>query len=550
MALILSLSWLPNASAQCVPVLNGSDCGTVNTYGSTGSYCGPFTLPDCPPGMYCSYNGSNYRCLCAGSSCTLIPGNCIYSRGVDNCGNSCTEQGTVCTNNEYCSYNGNNYVCLCPVGTDCNTTPPNSAQSLISFTNKSLTADPVDIFSGEAYFSSTDFSFEGRGPKLTLSRRFRSFSTFSGMFGYGWRTDFDLNLSQDGHGNVSIYDGDGVAIYFMNNSGTYVASPGNYSTITKNADNTYTVTDKNGLITHYDLTGRLTSRTDRNGNALTFVYSPTQSGGTYIQDASGRKITLNFDLNGHIISAVDPAGKIFQYGYDTNGNLTSVTDPTGAVTNYIYDSILIHQIKQFTNANGHNTYYQYDEQGRCEMNWRDGNVNKTTLNYEANNTTVVTDSLGNSNTYVFNSTGLLLSHTDPLGKVTQQTWDSNMNRTSITDARNNTTTFLFNPQGNLLVITDPLNNKTTMTYTTDFNLLNSKIDALNNFTFYYFDTKGNLITITDSLMNVHSFVYDQYGEVITATDSRGNATHFTYDAFGHVIQKTDVLGNSTNFTYE
>ena len=48
------------------------------------------------------------------------------------------------------------------------------------------------------------------------------------------------------------------------------------------------------------------------------------------------------------------------------------------------------------------------------MNYRDNNVNKVTLNYQANNTTVVTDSLGNNNTYVFNSYGLLISHTDPL----------------------------------------------------------------------------------------------------------------------------------------
>ena len=301
---------------------------------------------------------------------------------------------------------------------------------LVSPNNMTFTPDPVNIFSGEAYFSSTDFSLGTRGPKLALFRKYRSFSTFVGMFGYGWRTDFDVNLTQDSSGDVIIYNGEGTGIYFTNYSGTYMASPGNYSTLVKNADNTYTLTDKNGIVTHYDITGRLTSHTDRNGNALTFVYNPAEPGGTYIQDASDRKIVLNFNSNGYISSATDPAGKTFQYGYDVNGNLVSVTDPTGAVTNYTYNSN--HQIIQFTNANGHNTYYQYNTQGQVTMNWRDNNVNKTTLNYEANNITVVTDSLGNNNTYVFNPNGLLISRTDPLGAVTQQTWDVFMNRLSIT----------------------------------------------------------------------------------------------------------------------
>ena len=227
--------------------------------------------------------------------------------------------------------------------------------------NTPMTKDPVDIFTGEAYFSSTDFSLSGQGPKLSLYRKYRSFSTNTGIFGYGWRTDFDINLTQDSNGDVTVFDADGIQIYFTNISGSYINSPGNFSTLTKNADSTYTLTDKYGTATHYDINGRLTSRTDRNGNTLSFVYNPAMSGGTYIQDSSGRKIVLNFDFNGHVISAVDPAGKTFQYGYDTSGDLVSITDPTGAVTNYTYNSS--HQIIQFTNANGHNTYYQYDPQG-------------------------------------------------------------------------------------------------------------------------------------------------------------------------------------------
>ena len=467
---------------------------------------------------------------------------CGSTYGWSWCGACVTAPPEPCSSGMYC-YGAKCYGC-----------PKNVPNCYLAQSNqrtdglKELTIDPIDIFSGEAYFSSKDISLGARGPNLVLLRKYSSFSTINGMFGYGWRTDFDINLTTDGSGDVTIYNGEGTAMYFMNNSGAYTATPGNFSTLVRNADNTYMLTDKNGIVTHYDINGRLSSRTDRNGNTLIFVYVPAMSGGTYIQDAAGRKIILNLDLNGHVISAVEPTGKTFQYGYDTNGNLTSVTDPTGAVTNYDYNSS--HQIFQFTNANGHKTYYQYDAQGRAYMNWRDGNVNKTTLNYEANNTTVVTDSLGNSNTYVFNSTGLLLSHTDPLGAVTQQTWDGYMNKISVTDARNNTTTFRYDAIGNLIYIVDPLSNFTSMSYTSNFNLISSKTDALWHVTNFAYDSNGNLLTITDATNHMHSFIYDQYGDMIRATDSRGNSTNFTYDAFSHVIQKIDAAGKSTNFTYE
>jgi len=412
----------------------------------------------------------------------------------------------------------------------------------------SCTSDPINIATGEDYFSSTDFSLNGRGPKLELFRRYRSYSTNSGMFGYGWRTDFDANLTTDSSGDVIIYDRDGTGSYFMNYSGTYAPSPGNYSTIAHNPDNTYTITNKNGVVTHYDINGRLSSRTDRNGNALTFVYNPSVSGGTYIQDASGRQIKLYFNSNNLVTSAVDPAGKTYQYGYDVNGNLASITDPTGAVTNYTYDPN--HKITQFTNSNGHNRYYQYDSQGRAYSTSQSNNVNRVTLDFQANNTTVVTDSLGNKDTYVFNNAGLLNSHTDPLGNVTQQTWDINMNLLSRTDALNNVTNYIYDGKGNLTQITDPQNNQTNMYYSTNFNLITSKSDALGNITNFTYDAAGNLTGIADAMGGNHTFAYDGYGNVITATDSLGNSTHFTYDAIGHVLRKTNALGNSTNYSYE
>jgi len=519
---------LTNLQQECYDLyINGMDYGAVSIRGlptvvvSGGGYVGGLPCPPSAPAALA--NEKQQLEQYASSNPEWIEGNTAPG---------CNTQGFI-SNNPSQLING-----------------PVISQDMVPTDKMTLTNDPINIATGEAYFSSKDFLIKSRGPKLSLFRKYRSFSTNIGMFGYGWRTDYDINLSQDTNGNVTVVDWEGTVSYFMNIQGAYIPSPFNTSTIIKNGDNTFTVTDKYGIVTHYDINGRLSSRTDRNGNTLTFVYNPSVPGGTYIQDASGRQIVLNIDSNGHVASAVDPVGKTFQYGYDTNGNLVSITAPTGAVTNYTYDSN--HKIIQFTNANGHNTYYQYDSQGQAISTYQDNNVNKVSLNYANDGTyrTTVTDSLGNKSYYVFNSYGLMTSYTDSTGAVTTQVWDNFMNLTSRLDARNNQTNFSYDGEGNLIKIIDPLNNSTTMTYTSNFNLISSRTDVLGNTTNYVYDINGNLTSITDALGNTHSFIHDQYGNLISATDSRGNTTNFIYDPFGHVIQKTDALGNNTNFTYE
>jgi len=131
-----------------------------------------------------------------------------------------------------------------PIGSPGSPIYGSTSASILATPDKyALTKDPVNIATGEAYFSSTDFSLSGQGPELRLFRKYRSFSTLSGMFGYGWRTDYDANLSVDSNGDVTIYDGEGTGIYFMNypgTYGTYMPSPGNYSTLVKNVDGTIT----------------------------------------------------------------------------------------------------------------------------------------------------------------------------------------------------------------------------------------------------------------------------------------------------------------------
>ena len=364
------------------------------------------------------------------------------------------------------------------------------------------------------------------------------------MFGYGWRTTFDVNLAEDGDGNIIIYDTSGTGSYFLlNGDGTYQRSYGNYSQITKNPDNTYTIMNKYGITIEYGAAGRITSVTDRNQNTLQFVFNPGVTGGTYIEDSTSRRITLTLDANNRIVSARDPAGRVIDYEYDTDGNLVTITDPKENNTYYIYDTE--HNITELTNVNGHKTFFGYDAQDRAIMNSQENDLNKETLDYQEDGITVVTDALNNQATYQFNGYGLEVSRTDAVAGTVTTAWDRYMNRTSVTDESGNTTTFNYDLKGNLTKVTDAQGNVTILKYTPDFNLISRSTDALGNITSYTYDEAGNLLIVTDALGNTQQMTYDDAGKVLTVIDALENVTSFQYDAHGYPAKTIDAQLNET-----
>ncbi|OGX10542.1 MAG: hypothetical protein A2Y05_01365 [Omnitrophica WOR_2 bacterium GWA2_53_43] len=413
---------------------------------------------------------------------------------------------------------------------------------LIALENMNLTPDPINAATGEMFVLAEDFAVKGRGPVLELSRTYRSQTEFSGLFGYGWRSAYDVNLTEDTNGNVIIFDKDGVGRYFEpDTGGGYTASPGNHDTLVKNPDGTFTVTDKHGTVANYNQDERMSTMADRNGNTLTFVFDP--AGDTYIEDAGGRRITLTIDSNGRVQSARDPAGHVVQYTYDGNGNLTTITDAAGNITRYLYDAN--HNITEMTNVNGHKTYFAYDSEDRAVMNWQDGDVNKVTLSFDSDTQTTVTDALGHATVYGLNGYGLATSVTDPLGNTTTTAWDDNLNRTATTDARGNTTSFEYDSKGNLIKMTDALGHETGFSYTQGFSLLDSVADALGNITNYAYDVKGNLLSLTDGLGHTTQMAYDTHGNMTSTTDALGHTGLFEYDVFGQLVKTTDPLSSAT-----
>lgn len=167
---------------------------------------------------------------------------------------------------------------------------------------------------------------------------------------------------------------------------------------------------------------------------------------------------------------------------------------------------------------------------------------------------------GNSNDYTewdytYNGFGQVLSATDPLGKTTTNTYDSNGNLLSTTTPSpdgvqaGSTTTFTYDSHGFPLTVTDPLNHTTTMTYTTA-GLVATVTDAQNNVTSYQYDARGNRTSVTDALSHTTTFAYDSRNRLTTITYPDQTTTTFAYDTRGRRTSVTDGNNKTTTYAYD
>ena len=208
--------------------------------------------------------------------------------------------------------------------------------------------------------------------------------------------------------------------------------------------------------------------------------------------------------------------------------------------------------------------------------------------------TSVTDPLGNTTSYTYDSRGNQLTETDPLGNVTRTTYQDITFGTSVlakitgqawlpfsvplstTDALGNTTTNAYDNRGRLLSTADASGMVTafaydfygnptslafggsTMTFEYDgAGNMTRQVDALGNATTYTYDANGNQVSQTTTVTTpagprtlVTTTQYDGNSRPVKVTDAEGHVTRTEYDALGNQMAAIDALGRRTEFRYD
>jgi RHS repeat-associated protein len=142
--------------------------------------------------------------------------------------------------------------------------------------------------------------------------------------------------------------------------------------------------------------------------------------------------------------------------------------------------------------------------------------------------------------------------TDPLYRITTNTYDTLNRLTNINDPANGNTVFTYDAKDRLATVKDPkISATTSYTYNGLGDLLTQVSPDTGTTTFTY-DNAGNVATQTDARSTQTTYTYDVLNRVTAASVTGANVT-YEYDntttggsyAKGHLTKVTDPSGNTT-----
>ena len=403
-----------------------------------------------------------------------------------------------------------------------------------------------------------------------------------------------------GDSGVLYAYGSGGSRFFQDaGGGSYTSPPEDFGTLVRNADQSFTYTAKDQVVSHFTSQGLLSSVVDTHGLSLSYFYdgegrltevdAPDGSqtffqynaGQTLIQEPGNR--TVELDLNGANLAAihdVDQAQSVRSFSYDSTDHLTedkwapldatfqydstsgrvtevdrglgtsySITTPADPTALGLVALVAAPRIASIVDGLGHSTQYTLDNRGRSlQIDQELGNTESFTRN-TAGDITEDVDPLGLVTSYDYSGDGDLLGITYADGSSVSYAYDPTFHvMTQQTDERGDVTNYTIDPtNGDVLAITNALGQTTTQVWSDG--LLQSVTDPLGHTTQYQYDSDRRLDLTIDALGGETAYSYDAAGNLATTTDALGRVTQTEYDGRNQLIQTIDAAGGVTQYQY-
>ncbi|MFE1960115.1 polymorphic toxin-type HINT domain-containing protein [Streptomyces sp. NPDC059479] len=283
---------------------------------------------------------------------------------------------------------------------------------------------------------------------------------------------------------------------------------------------------------------------------------------TEVTSENGDTVTLGYDDRGNVTSR-----KTCRAKDDCQTSYTTYPVPTGDF------DLRADQPSETRDGrssgptdNRYRTQYQYNDKGSLLLQTSPdgGTVRHTYTNgsepaVDGGNTATglpltTTDPLNKITRYRYYKSGDLAWLTEPSGMVTKFTYDAlgrKLTETSVSDAQpaGVTTTFSYDKLSRLVSVTDPAatnavaaaehqpktqhQQKTLTTYDADGNVVRTEVSDL----------------LGGDATRVMNFELDDRGRPEKVTDAEGGETSYTYDVFGNKTSMVDANGNQFEYTY-
>lgn len=479
------------------------------------------------------------------------------------------------------------------------------------------TKSPCFVGSGVFINDAQDLEITTTGFPIAITRHYMSTHTIDGESGYGWTSSLSTRLyyavylksapsTFSREADVRLPSG-AVYRFVENADGSYTPPDGRFDTLVRNNDSTWDLwLQQSRSHYHFSATGNLLTMVDDFGNTQTWTYASDRLQQVADTSGSGRYVNVTYGADGRISDVTDHTGRNVHYTYDSRGVMTAAGNPASQSTTYSYvNGKYVPLLSAVTDPWGRNvTTIAYDAQDRTHSYTDSGETFTYTYNYNGvATTTTKSDSSGNLWQFPFGSgglvsdsrppdgataehddyyaSGLIQTHTDPMGVKTYYTYNT----------RGNPVTVTFNYQGanavewRIVYDTnfpdqpvsikpyDPATNQIhphwqgskvdyfppgstapgamQAVYTLDSDGVTARLSD----TFTY-DAQGRLLTLTNANGSVWSYTYDSFGNLQTAQSPANNdagtspVTTLAHDALGRTTSITDPEGAVTTYAWD
>jgi RHS repeat-associated protein len=492
-----------------------------------------------------------------------------------------------------------NLGAMCPAATKAGGSSQSS--SATSRSGAGCLGDPVNPATQNNFQSEADYIGSGPMP-LGFIRYYNSLlwngSTapsatsigFWSTLGPNWRSSYDRYIAFDAaaeYATALAYRPDGKALAFVQQSnGKFVPEVDVADRVVQLTNGLGTITGwqftnaANDEVETYNASGQLMSLTSRSGLTQTVGYNSSGQL-TSVTDAFGRALSFAYDSSGRLSTLTDPAGGIYTYAYTSANDVASVTYPDATVRTYIYNEpantgnenqpyLLTGIIDENVNRFATFQYYQ-----ALVTAVNHSGVEQYSFTYLSQNQSTVTDPLGTSRTFLFqtlNGAARTTSVsktclTDCAGFAAATTYDTNGNIATRTDFNGNVSSYVYDLTRDLETSrTEAYGTAQARTITTTWDANWRQPDLIsepNRTTGFTYDSLGNVLTktvtdttVTPNVARTWTYTYDTYGRMLTAkgprTDVNSTTTYAYYTCTtgfqcGQVQTITDALGHITTF---
>lgn len=450
---------------------------------------------------------------------------------------------------------------------------------------------PLDVDPTTGHYSHrfVDLSIPTRGLPLNVGRNYVS-GREQVAPNFGWSWDFEEKLELIPGASQAILKGaDGTEAIFVRRGPDGQFDPlyrQEQTEILKQLDDRhYEVTFRNQTRHVFEIpsaeevsqseaqTAVLQKKIDRNGNPLTYLWSPDGRRLNKIQGpvaAQYLKLSWSKGNSPRLEQVADHTGRCVQYHYtkwahpdNTDSGfdwlLTRVVQPGCTTFDYTYHPVLGDRHYRLLSTYFNGTLQE--KLGTCDdmpgvlehvshhdsmLAWErfsndDGRLHckVTKSGNEEEGTPEGRDQVTES---ILDNFGRVVEQIDPAGQHTYVEYDIRNNITATTDPGGHRTEMDWDSQHNLLEVRNALGQTTRMSYDARNNLVLA-VNAKGEMTQLSYDDRSNLLKVIDNIGHQSDASYDPQGLLLSVTNNQGTSWTFGYDALGFLTRKT-VPGTS------